>query len=203
MNNKHKICKGINKASSFPGCGGKSKSRKYGLCPGCLKEFLLNTEIGREIILKTSLRAKKNVTLHRKKQIREKKKKLKTWKDHVKDLERIFNEFIRLRDKDKPCISCDKAPGTYKLTAGHFWPTTYQYLRFNEDNVHGQCWYYCNKNKRGNLGEYRPRLIEKIGLERVEQLDNDRHKKLELTIPQMQELKQEYRKKIKELKKKL
>jgi hypothetical protein len=131
---------------------------------------------------------------------KELKEKHKTWSSYVKDIERYFNAYIRERDKSMPCISCDALAGTYKLTAGHFYPTTYQILRFNEDNVHSQCWFNCNKNKHGNVNEYRIRLIKKIGLERVEWLDNNRHEKLDLTIPELVELKEVYKDKLKLLK---
>lgn len=128
------------------------------------------------------------------------KQKHKTWSGYVKDVETVFNAFIRERDKSMPCISCDALAGTYKLTAGHFWPTTYQYLRFNEDNVHSQCWFNCNKNKHGNVNEYRIRLIVKVGQKRVDELDNNRHKKLDLSIPELIELKEHYKQKLKDLK---
>ena len=121
------------------------------------------------------------------------KAKHKTWISYVKDVETHFNAFIRKRDKLTPCISCDALAGTYKLTAGHFYPTTYMGLRFNEDNVAGQCWFNCNKNKHGNVNEYRIRLIKKIGAERVQGLDDNRHKKLDLTIPELVELKEHYK----------
>ena len=52
-------------------------------------------------------------------------------------LVKLFHKFIRERDKDKPCISC----GQYTtLQAGHFYSGGhYSALRFDEDNVHGQC----------------------------------------------------------------
>lgn len=114
-------------------------------------------------------------------------------------LQKVFNTYIRLRDKDLPCISCDTI-NNVKYDAGHYWATTYSYLRFNEDNVHKQCSNNCNKNKHGNQGEYRIRLINRIGLKRVEQLDADRHKKLEITIPEIQEQIKLYKNKIKLLK---
>ncbi|CAB4215321.1 Bacteriophage lambda NinG, partial [uncultured Caudovirales phage] len=43
-------------------------------------------------------------------------------------------------------------------------------LRFNEDNVWLSC-RRCNYYMSGNLIPYRERLIKKIGLERVEKLD--------------------------------
>jgi len=129
------------------------------------------------------------------------KSKHKNHSDYVQDAQKIFNEFIRIRDKNEPCISCDAEPSTYKLTAGHFYPSTYAYLRLNEDNVNSQCWFNCNKNRHGNLSEYRPRLIKKIGLERVEKLDEDRLKPFRLSIPELIELKVIYKDKIRKLQK--
>jgi hypothetical protein len=43
-------------------------------------------------------------------------------------------------------------------------------------------------------------LIKKIGLENVEQLENDRHKRLELTIPEIIQQIKIYKEKIKLLK---
>lgn len=78
-----------------------------------------------------------------------------------------FNEYIRLRDQGQKCISCDSnfnQAGHY-YSAGH-----YPGLKFNEDNVNGQCM-PCNFYKHGNLIEYRKKLILKIGVERLEKLD--------------------------------
>lgn len=119
--------------------------------------------------------------------------------DWIKLLQITFNTFIRLRDKDEPCISCGTRKPV-KYDAGHYWPTTYSFLRFNEDNVHKQCSNNCNMKKHGNQAEYRIRLIKRIGLNRVEKLDSDRHKRLDLTIPEIKELIGVYKEKIKQLK---
>lgn len=83
------------------------------------------------------------------------------------ELQIIFNSYIRERDKEKPCISC----GQFKtLQAGHFFPVNgYDSLRFNEDNVHGEC-AGCNCFDEGHLINYHENLIARIGKERVEQL---------------------------------
>jgi len=120
-----------------------------------------------------------------------------------KQAEKAFNAFIRLRDQDQPCISCDAAPGTYRLTAGHYRTKgAAGHLRFNEDNVHGQCWFNCNKNRSGNITEYRPRLVAKIGCERVEAIEtnNVQH---EWTIDELRGIIAHYRQKTKDLKEKL
>ena len=129
------------------------------------------------------------------------KAKSMTWTDHIKDLQdNYFNPFIRLRDKDLPCISC----GTNKdvqYHAGHYMAAgNYSFLRFNEDNVHKQCGKNCNKELHGNLHEYRVGLIKKIGIEKVMWLEANKHNKLEISIYEITELKESYKLKIKQLK---
>jgi len=132
------------------------------------------------------------------------KEKLKTKSDYEKELEKIFNAWIRERDKALPCISCNAPAGTYKPTAGHYFPAgTYKNIRFNEDNVHGQCWFNCNKNKHGNLQEYRIGLIRRIGLQKVEALERRRLEPSKYSIPELIEMKVVYKQKLKALKSKL
>jgi len=81
-----------------------------------------------------------------------------------------FNKFIRQRDSHLVCISCQRS-GIEQ--AGHFYSAGhYNRLRFNEDNVHGQC-KRCNYFLSGNLNEYRKNLEKRIGPERLESLDNE------------------------------
>lgn len=88
----------------------------------------------------------------------------------VQKLQTIFNKYIRLRDKNDPCISCGEANRTFH--AGHYVAVGAKYgLRFNEDNVHKQC-SRCNTFLHGNLINYRKNLIKKIGVDRVEALEN-------------------------------
>jgi hypothetical protein len=125
---------------------------------------------------------------------------LKTLSDYLKTAQKIFNTFIRLRDANEPCISCQKPLRKGNTDAGHFYPTTKSFLRFNEDNVNAQCSRPCNKDMHGNLHEYRINLIKKIGLEKVEWLDNNRIQKSNYTIDSLKELIKKYRLKIKLLK---
>jgi len=133
------------------------------------------------------------------KEVKELKEKLKTKKDYEKELQTVVNKFIRLRDKDKPCISCDK-PLLNKFDAGHFYPAgSYKNLRFNEDNIHGQC-VACNQHRHGNLLEYRPRLIKRIGQERLDELDRLRTIPAHFMIDELKKMKSEYLEKIRKLK---
>lgn len=88
-----------------------------------------------------------------------------------KQAQTAFNAFIRARDINKGCISCDKTKDwTGQWHAGHFKTTKARPdIRFNEDNCHKQC-SICNNHLSGNIGEYTPKLIERIGKERHEAL---------------------------------
>ena len=129
------------------------------------------------------------------------KEKLKTKSDYEKELEKVFNAYIRERDKLRPCISCNAKAGTYRITAGHYYPAgSYKNVRFDEKNVWGQCWFNCNKNRHGNLAEYRIKLIERIGIEEVNFLDQRRLQEKHYTIPELIIKKLEYKEKLRKLK---
>ena len=124
------------------------------------------------------------------------KEKLKTKSDWLRELQTHVNRYIRFRDKDKPCISCGRSL-TDKFDAGHYFTVgAYPNLRFNEDNIWGQC-VACNQHKHGNISEYTPRLIERIGQERFDKLCEDRNKPLHLSVEEIKELIAIYKAKIK------
>jgi hypothetical protein len=88
-----------------------------------------------------------------------------------------FNRFIRQRDAPDGygrCISSGQhlVVPSENAQAGHFYSGGhYPELKFNEDNVHLQG-KSDNYYKSGNLLEYRNNLISKIGIDRVERLDD-------------------------------
>lgn len=129
----------------------------------------------------------------------EAKEKVKTKGAHLREAQAWFNMYIRLRDDDLPCISCGRYHNG-KYDAGHYRSVgACPELRFDEDNVHKQC-VPCNQHLSGNAIEYRIRLVQKIGLERVERLES-KHKPLNLSIDQIKELKSKFMADAKRLKK--
>ena len=124
------------------------------------------------------------------------KEALMTHKDYVQKLQPIFNKFIRLRDRNQPCISCG-SPLPKKYDAGHCFPAGhYSNLRFHEDNCHAQC-IVCNQHKHGNQSEYLIRLPERIGIAKYERLLSKRHENTKLTINELKTLIIKYREKTK------
>lgn len=126
------------------------------------------------------------------------KEKVKTKAQHAKEAQALVNEWIRLRDAKEPCISCGRHhDGQYH--AGHFRTTaSAPELRFEPLNIHKQC-APCNNHLSGNIINYRPRLIEKIGADAVAWLEGP-HEPKRYTIADLQAIKAEYREKIRELK---
>ena len=95
----------------------------------------------------------------------------------LKTAEKYFNEFIRLRDSEDGigyCISSGKMLRVPSMNAqaGHYYPAgKVSSLKFHEDNVHLQG-KSDNYFASGNLSSYRLSLEQKIGKERLENLDH-------------------------------
>lgn len=123
----------------------------------------------------------------------------------LKKAQAAFNLFIRMRDKDRPCICCGQPLSSFSsLTGGEFDAGHYRsvgsapHVRFNEDNVHGQK-KSCNQWGAGRAVDYRIGLIKRIGIDRVEALENNNaiHK---WTHDELRAIAEKYRKKARELK---
>lgn len=126
------------------------------------------------------------------------KERLKSRSDWLKEAQAAFNAFVRERDKDLPCISCQRIhPGQYH--AGHYRTIgSCPELRFDELNNHKQC-APCNNHLSGNLINYRRNLIIKIGLAEVERLEGP-HPPLKLTIDDIKAIKAKYSQLLKAIK---
>ena len=107
----------------------------------------------------------------------------------VRRLDYYFNIYIRKRDKDNNCISCGKKSEQYH--AGHFIAKSNTYhnklgLRWDEYNVNKQC-VRCNIHLHGNLLKYRRGLVEKIGEEKVIQLE-DFNTSIDYSLVELEEM---------------
>jgi hypothetical protein len=129
-------------------------------------------------------------------EIRKRKEKLKSKSDWLKEAQNACNAYIRERDKGLPCISCGNTrdvkycAGHYKTRGGH------PELRFHPFNIHRQCDWNCNLNLSGNISNYRPALIEKIGLKNVEWLEGE-HEPQNWSIDDIKEIKKYYKEQLK------
>jgi hypothetical protein len=155
------------------------------------------------VIAKTLEKVRANNAKAERKETRQRKEKLKGKADFKKEAQAVFNRFIRLRDAEQACISCGIVGESGGL--GGYWDAGHYRSRgatpelaFTEDNCHKQC-KRCNRQLSGNVVNYRIRLIERIGVERVEALECN-HQPLRYKIEDYKRIKAEYSAKIKELK---
>jgi len=115
----------------------------------------------------------------------------------LKEAQIEFNRYIRLRDANKPCISCQRHhKGQYH--AGHYRTVgSAPHLRFDERNCYKQC-SVCNNHLSGNIINYRISLVQLFGIDYVNQLENDNEAK-HYTVDDIKEIKAYYKAKCKEL----
>ena len=126
------------------------------------------------------------------------KNELKTTSDWMKEAQKVFNQYIRLRDKNKPCVSCESKLGS-KYDAGHYFSSGgHKAVTFDEDNVHGQC-VACNQYKHGNLLNYQIGIEKRIGADRLLQLHEKAHQVMKYSADELQEIIKTYKQKIKEI----
>ena len=126
------------------------------------------------------------------------KSELETVQELIKAAQIVFNKYIRLRDKNEPCISCGNKLGE-KYDCGHFYSAGGHWsVRFDERNCSAQC-VNCNQHKHGNLIAYGERLLKKIGITEFELLSVEAMKTRKFTKDELKEIMMEYKKKIKEL----
>ena len=103
---------------------------------------------------------------------RERKEAAKPRSKWLAECQAIANRYARLRDAKDGCISCDR-PASW---GGQWHGSHYRSVgaasavRLNLWNIHKAC-SICNHHLSGNIAAYKPRLIEKIGAEKVAWLE--------------------------------
>ncbi|MDB4261566.1 recombination protein NinG [bacterium] len=103
------------------------------------------------------------------------------------ELQSLINKYVRLRDIKDGCISCDK-PASWQgqWHCSHYFSRGHSSsLRFNLWNMHKSC-SVCNSHLSGNIEQYTPRLIEKIGSERYQYLVAHKSDIARYNIPYLQ-----------------
>ena len=132
------------------------------------------------------------------KEVKERKEKLKTRSEFMREAQIAFNAYIRVRDRGKNCVSCGASEGLLRhggnFDAGHYRSVgSASHLRFNIFNCHAQC-KKCNNYLSGNAIVYRNALCKRYGPEFVELLDN-RNEIRRFDIPYLKRIKSIFSKK--------
>ena len=118
-----------------------------------------------------------------------------------KKADQVFSQYIRLRDADSngylDCITCGREYHWKQAQAGHFVSRKVSLLRFDEQNVNGQC-VGCNMFKGGEQYAYSRALDMKYGVGTAEKLWNRRFETHKFTIGELEALIEEYKERVKE-----
>lgn len=144
-------------------------------------------------------------------QTKEARERIKTRAKWLEEAQTAFNSFVRERDKDLPCICCNQWPTSDDYKPGGYWDAghflsrgAFPELRFVEINCHKQLKScnagsskYAKKGRTVSEG-YRENLIRKIGQESVDWLEGP-HEAKHYSIECLKRIKQEYKDKLKEL----
>lgn len=158
---------------------------------------LAKREKDRQKAAQEAERRRKETTQQEKRSLKIRKAALQPLSYYHRQTQAAFNEYIRTRDAEQPCISCGRHHDG-KYDAGHYRtrgasPAT----RYDESNCHKQC-VPCNQHLSGNIENYTPNLIKKIGQAAFDRLMGP-HPVQKWTREQLQELARHYRQKTREL----
>ena len=125
---------------------------------------------------------------------REYKEKNKSYAAKVLEARKVFQAWIRNRDKDLSCICCNITK-TPIWDGGHYLKAElFSGLIFDERNVHKQS-RHCNSFKGGNELNYRDGLIKRYGKDFVEQLESEKDAKrvYKWSDKELENIKQKYK----------
>jgi len=118
---------------------------------------------------------------------------------------KYFSRYIRLRDAiattksfdSVQCITCNSYRHPKGMDAGHFVSRRHQSVLYDEKNVHAQC-KPCNM-EGGMQYQYGLVLEKRYGKNEVKRLMRGRNEIKKLTLKDLEELKELYKSKYKEL----
>ena len=169
------------------------------------RENLITTPKGKFCSYNDAIEWSKNPTKKRKekafnsetKRLKESIKKRTGKGGHYDNLKIVLHKYIKhVLRKGEPCYTCDlpqklgDSPQAFHV--GHFIPQKHvDPRRFMLINLRIQC-YKCNTQNSGMRAEYRLRLIEEVGIDKVEWLECDvNHKSLNEQYPEVSDIKDE------------
>lgn len=158
------------------------KARKCRMCPNVFIPFRTTATVCSPACAEAwsaKQRAAKEARAQReeRRSFREAKARLKTRGEWIREAQAAVNKAARLRDilAGHGCISCGARPDARfggSVDAGHYRSVgSAPHMRFYLPNIRLQC-KRCNRDLAGSSANYRKGLIERITIERVEQIES-------------------------------
>lgn len=173
------------------------------VCRHCGKEFApfrtTQAVCGRVCATREVVAAKKIKNAAERERDVIRKESAKTRQKWLSECQAIVNKIARIRDRDDGCISCDR-PASWggQWHGSHFRSVgAASAVRFNLWNVHKAC-SICNNHLSGNIAGYLPRLVAKIGQDRVDWI-NGQNQLMRHDIPYLMRFKAVMGRKLKRL----
>jgi hypothetical protein len=122
--------------------------------------------------------------------------------NHKERLDRVFSQYIRLRDmmpgKVFRCISCGQIKPITQADCGHYINRQHMATRFSEINCNAQC-RSCNRFDEGNMSGYRAGLVKKYGETKVLMLEMQKNTTRKYSDFEYIALIEHYKKEVKKL----
>lgn len=152
------------------------KPNQNGTCKVCQKPFIKYRTTQRTCSAKCAIKEARGKTkkksLEQKQLDRKMRELMKTKKDYEIELLKIVQEMARILDKDLPCIASGSFNG--KMAGGHYYAAgsgPFTMLKFNMWNIHKQC-FHSNSGKAGDTHRYRLGLIDRYGIEKLDEIES-------------------------------
>lgn len=151
----------------------KNPACKTSFVPQRLGQAVCNYACGLAIKDVNQEKARKALADVGRKELKAAKERIKPKGQYMREAQAVINRYVRLRDAHLGCISCDKpASWSGQWHCSHFRSVgAAPHLRFNLWNMNRSC-SVCNNHLSGNIGAYKPALIEKIGQAKVDWLES-------------------------------
>jgi hypothetical protein len=124
--------------------------------------------------------------------------KINVW---IKKLDGVFSQYIRNKyavNGFVNCFTCYRLFPVKDMDCGHYISRMYKSLRYSEKNAHPQC-RYCNRYLFGAMDEYAVNLQKKYGENILNELNKEKRKIKQFTIPELNQMIEYYKNKLKEL----
>jgi len=162
-------------------------------CKNCLETGHYKTwcpSLRREPLKRSVIKPKpKKVKLPTKK-----KPKARTRSYYVKQLDKVFSEYIR-RSKPPVCVTCGTKDEWKRLQNGHYYSRTKIPTRWNEDNCWPQC-VACNMFRGGNYTEYALFMLQTLGEGKLRDLHKLAISGEKITTPVIRQMIEDYSAKL-------
>ena len=172
----------------------KPKKKKCKICGIPFVPYNSLTKVCEKSDCRSALALKLLVKQKEKEWKRRKKKmieNLMTVSDWVKKVQKEVNKQVRERDEGKSCITCSTIlnSSVKKFDAGHWYSVNHSSVRFDLDNIHGQC-VKCNRWLNSNPHIYAMNIVQRIGQENVDRLKGEAYKYKGWSVDVLKKLKE-------------